>query len=134
MTQTYLITYSLPIPIPQKNILSVLPAYKVENTHQNIGRFNTKICGSLKGFTFKAYKLLDETINKNKNNPKAEFFAPNNYLDLEQGWHVVYWKPPPMPPKPSCASEGQMCGLEHSITCCSSLKCSDNYSGMCHKK
>jgi len=91
ITNKYDIVFSLPIPVPQKPIYSVLPTYEV---NKNEGYYNTEICGSLKAFTFKAYKLLDETINRYKNDLSAQFFAPNNYIDLEQGWHVVHWKPP----------------------------------------
>ena len=129
ITNRYDIVFSLPIPIPQKPILSVLPTYKV-NSNIPTGHYNTEICGNLKGFTFKAYKLLVETINRYKNDSSAQFFAPNNYIDLEQGWHVVHWKPP-TPPKPKCSLSGGQCGTAYGTTCCPGLKCTDAYNGQC---
>ena len=103
ITNQYDIVFSLPIPVPQKPIYSVLPTYKIDALVPT-GHYNTEICGSLKAFTFNAYKLLDTIINKYKNDPKVQFFAPNNYIDLEQGWHVVNFNPP-QPPPPLCSKK-----------------------------
>lgn len=127
----YEIVFSLPKQVPQKPIYSVLPTYEL---NEQCGYYNTDICGNLKGFTFKAYRLLVETINRYKNDSSAQFFAPNNYIDLEQGWHVVRWKPPipPIPPQPKCSQSGGPCGAgQGGKTCCSGLTCKGGYYGRC---
>jgi hypothetical protein len=59
------------------SVLPVLPVYKPpNNTKVPMRLFNTEICGSLKRFTFKAYKLLIETINRYKNDSSTQFLHP----------------------------------------------------------
>ena len=130
ITRNFAIVFVLPDGLPRVKINSVLPSYMV---NKQTGHYNTEICGSLKAFTFKAYKLLYETINKYKNDPTASFFAPNNYIDLEQGWHKVDWKPVP-PPPPSCSKSGGPCGPGHpGESCCKGLTCEGGFYGTCTK-
>lgn len=65
INNNYAIIYIPPWDPPWKPppIKSVLPVVKV---NKDKGNYNTEICGSLKAFTFKAYKLLFQTINKYK--------------------------------------------------------------------
>ena len=131
ITNSLVIVFTLPPVGPQNPIQSVLPTYEV---NAYTGHYNTEICGSLKGFTFKAFKLLVETINKYNNDPSAEFFAPNNYIDLEQGWHVVRWKPPPPQPPPCSVVGGPCGGAVEGRHCCTGLTCEGGFYGTCEKK